>query len=179
MDSISIIFDTETTGLTKPTFSDLKDQPRIIELGAILVSETGEILETFVQIFNPQVLLSEEIKAKFPWTDEMLATKPIFADLIPSLRTLFYKASVAIGQNVIFDCNLVKYDAIRAGCDFFPIPEKKIDTVHEYFHRYGYRPKLSALYRDIIGEEIQDAHRALPDAMSVYKILMKEGFWNA
>lgn len=52
---MSVVIDTETTGLTKPTFASNDEQPRVVEFAAILVNPNGEIVDQYEEIFNPEL----------------------------------------------------------------------------------------------------------------------------
>lgn len=171
------IIDTETTGLTKPSFTPLEEQPYVIEIGAVFV-EGGEIVHNFSHLFKPPKPLTEEREKLYGGnlTNAMLEDKPAFISCIPPLRLLFGKCDIMFGHNITFDHNAIRYELLRAECDYFPWPETVIDTVHEYRHLFGYNPKLGQIYEKIMGEPIDNSkqHRALEDAMSLYKILKKK-----
>ena len=175
----SIIMDTETTGLTKPSFVGFEEQPRIIEFAAIFIDHRGEIFHTIDELFNPECKISDEIIKGFGWDESELAKKRLFKEFIPELRDKFYSGTELIGHNLLFDRDMLSFELDRAACDFFPWPESLICTVQEYRHLFGFRPNLKQLYEKIVGKELDWKHRALDDAMAVYEILKKEGWWNA
>lgn len=169
------IMDTETTGLTKPPFAPISEQPYVIEVGIVFV-ENGEIVEEFDQLFKPPIPLTAEREKMHDGqiTNAILEDKPAIVSAIPILRDRFGKCSMMFGHNITFDYNVMKYEFLRSELDYFPWPETVIDTVHEFRHLFGFNPKLAQLYEKVIGKPIGIQHRALADAKSVYEILKKK-----
>lgn len=173
----AIIFDTETTGLLLPSSAPVEKQPRIIELGAIAVSESG-ILGELSQLLSPGQEITAEITKITGITNEDLVGKPTFAEFLPQLKEFFAGADMLICHNAPFDSGMLRNDLIRAGCEDFPWPETTICTVQEYQPLFGKRPSLKVLYHRIIGEELAQTHRALDDVMAVYAVLQKDKFFE-
>lgn len=173
----AIIFDTETTGLLLPSVAPLEKQPRIIELGALAVSESGVIGE-LSQLLDPQMEISAEITKITGIKNEDLVGKPTFAEFLPQLIEFFKDADMLICHNAPFDSGMLKNDLRRAGCEDFPWPAEIICTAQEYTPVLGHRPKLLTLYERIMGKPLAQTHRALDDAMAVYEILDKDKFFT-
>lgn len=172
-----IIFDTETTGLLLPSSAPIEKQPKIIELGAISVSENG-IIGELSQLLNPDQEISAEITKITGITNEDLIGKPTFAEFVPQLMEFFCGADIIVCHNAAFDCAMLRNDLARAGCDDFTWPETAICTVQEYQSVFGKRPTLKALYQLIMGEELAQTHRALDDVMALYAVLEKDKFFE-
>lgn len=172
-----IIFDTETTGLLLPSAAPLEKQPRIIELGALMVTEraiTGELS----QLLNPEVEITAEITKITGITNEDLVGKPTFKEYLPQLIEFFRGADMLICHNAPFDTGMLKNDLKRAGCEDFPWPAEILCSAQEYTARLGKRPSLKVLYEKIIGTPLAQTHRALDDAMAVYEVLDKDKFFE-
>lgn len=174
----AIIFDTETTGLLLPSSAPLEKQPRIIELGAILVSTETGIVGELTQLINPEMEISAEITKITGTTNEDLVGKPTFKEYLPTLRAFFDGADMLICHNAPFDSGMLRNDLKRAGCDDFPWPAETICTAQEYTPVVGKRPRLLQLYEIIMGKPLAQTHRALDDAMAVYEILDKDKFFS-
>ena len=174
----AIIFDTETTGLLLPSSAPLEKQPRIIELGAILVSTETGIIGELTQLINPEMEISAEITKITGITNEDLVGKPTFKEYLPTLRAFFDGADMLICHNAPFDSGMLRNDLKRAGCDDFPWPAETICTAQEYTPVVGKRPRLLQLYEIIMGKPLAQTHRALEDAMAVYEILDKDKFFS-
>lgn len=173
----AIIFDTETTGLLLPSSAPVEKQPKIIELGAIAVSESG-VLGELSQLLSPGQEITAEITKITGITNEDLVGKPTFAEFLPQLKDFFAGSDMLICHNAPFDTGMLKNDLIRAACEDFPWPTTIICTAQEYTPVVGKRPSLKALYKHIIGEELAQTHRALDDVMAVYALLQKDKFFE-
>ena len=171
---ISIVVDTETTGLTLPSVVDVDKQPQIIELACALI-DNGTVIGEQEWLLNPGKPLSEEIIKITGITDDMLAGKPTFAEMLPELRALMARAHQLVAHNVSFDTALIRYELMRCRCDDFPWPEQTLCTVSEYMHEFGRRPRLTELYEKKIGKPLDQKHRAMSDVQAVIEILLKEG----
>lgn len=168
------IMDTETTGLTKPSFASLDDQPRIVEICVLLV-ENGKVVDEIDTVVNPLMKYPADLQKLTGITDDEISAAPTFEDIIDRLRKLYGKADMLYGHNVLFDKSLMTYELRRASCDFFPWPETVVCTVQEFRHIFGFRPNLTQLYEKIVGKPMVNAHRAKPDAMAVLEILNAMG----
>lgn len=101
------IIDTETTGLY-PTSHD-----RIIEVAALLMSETGEVVDQYETLLNPNRDLGPThihgIRA------EEVLVAPIFADIAGDLVSFLSRASLLVGHNVSFDIRFIQAEFSRMG----------------------------------------------------------------
>lgn len=173
----AIVFDTETTGLTKPSGVPLSQQPKIIEFGARKVNlETGDI-EDLNQLINPQEPLEEIITKITGLTDEDLKDAPVFGDFLPTAEEFFKDGDFLIAHNAQFDQSLLTFELQRLNYVTFPWPRHIICTVQEYRPRYGKYMKMEALYEDIMGQPLKQTHRALDDVIALYDLLMKDDFF--
>ena len=80
-----LVFDTETTGLTLPSVSDLSKQPKIIEFGA-LITDGKEILKTYNQLINPGEQITAEIMKITGITNDDLKDKPRFGEVYSEIK---------------------------------------------------------------------------------------------
>lgn len=172
---ITLVFDTETTGI--PKHPDAKDevQPRIIEFGGVLVTETGEVLDEIDILINPQQPLEAIITKITGLTDEDLASQPTFAECAAQIRTFFERADVMLAHNLPFDSTLMELDLKRAGIKDWPWPKHSICTVQEHAEEWGRRPKLLELYEHYFGEPLDQKHRALDDVHALAKVCVASG----
>lgn len=176
--TISIVVDTETTGLLLPSASPIEKQPKIIELCIIRV-ENGTETEKHDWLINPGEPISEEITKITGITNDMLIGKPSFCDLVPEIRAAFAGADNFIAHNAPFDAEIIRNELRRNGIEYFVWPENILCTVNEYKHEYGRRMKLTELYERKIGKPLLQTHRALDDVKALIEILDKDNFWNA
>ena len=173
---ISLVFDTETTGIPKHPNARDSNQPRIIEFGAILVDEAGEVLDEINLLMNPGEALEEKITQITGLTDEDLAGQPTFIEQAPKLRPFFERADAIIAHNLPFDTTMVELELERNGlAEGWPWPSIKICTVQEHAEAWGYRPKLTELYEHYTGEKLEQTHRATDDAKALAVVCKAAG----
>jgi len=164
---LSLIFDTETTGIPKHPNAQVDVQPRIIEFGGILVNEEGEIVEEINLIINPEQPIEEVITKITGLTDDDLASEPNFKELAPKMIAIFERADVMIAHNLPFDKTMFELDIDRNKIENWPWPEIEICTVQEHADEWGRRPKLTELYEHYTGEKLAQTHRAIEDAKAL------------
>ena len=175
---ISIIFDTETTGLLLPSKAPLRKQPFIIEVGAIAVDESGAELRELSQLLEPPLILDPKITKITGIQQRDLEGQPTFAEFLPQMREFFAGADVLVCHNAPFDVGMLKNELARVSCDDFPWPQNTVCTVQEYTHLFGRRPKLTELHERVLGRPLAQTHRALDDVRALRDILIGDGFFK-
>jgi len=176
----AIIFDTETTGLTLPRVADVAKQPRIIDIGIRVVdARNGNVIADMEQLINPEMVISEEITKIGGITNEMLAGKRTFKEIVPELNCMFDGVDMLLAHNAPFDVSVLTYELMRVGAnDKFSWPKDIICTAHEYASLVGFLPRLTDLYLKVMGEELKQLHRAMPDVIALHQILVKDDFFQ-
>ena len=174
------IIDTETTGLLLPSTAPLEKQPKIIELGIVIVdSDSQKIISQYNWLINPGDLpLSKEITKITGIKTSDLEDQPTFKTLLPTIKAAISQCDVLIAHNAGFDVGMLKNDLKRCDCVDFPWPSKTICSVQEYTSRFGHKPNLKKLYESVFGVPLEQTHRAIDDAMALYEILKKDGFFT-
>lgn len=175
----SVLLDCETTGLTRPSVADLTDQPRIIELGIVVVFNST-IIEEYEQLIHPGQEVSEEITKITGITNEMLVGKPTFPQIIDELAAMFEGSDAFWAHNAPFDKACMDYEIQRVIMNDmmrppFPWPREICCSAQEFTHEFGFRPKLTQLYERKMGRPLDQTHRALDDIKALAEVLMKEG----
>jgi DNA polymerase III epsilon subunit-like protein len=177
-----IVFDTETTGLSKPESAPLTDQPKIIEFAAIkLDSKTLKEKDRIEFLLNPKEPLDEFIIKNCKITDDMLADQPTFVEKYPQLVEFFLGERELVAHNVGFDRSLLTFELMRIDkLTQFPWPPKHICTVEASYGIKNFRLNLSKLYAMAAGgKEMKEWHRAIKDVESLVtcvRYLRKEGW---
>lgn len=166
-----IVFDTETTGLTLHPDAPLHKQPKIIELGAALLNEKGEVVETLSQLINPGEIITEEITRITGITNADLVDAPSFEQALPMLRQIFSEAFAVFAHNLPFDKAMLRNDLARINCLDFPWPLQEYCTVGIHKEFWGRNPKLTELYEFATGEPLPQTHRALDDVMALVRVV--------
>ena len=173
-----IVFDTETTGLTlHPSAPDSK-QPRMIEFGAVILDDTGSVVEEFNQLIHPGELITEEITRITGIVNDDLKGAPSFAAVLPKIVAMFEKVDAVFAHNLPFDKAILTGELSRLEYVGFPWPRKEICTVGLYRDLWGRNPKLTELFKHVVGFPLEQTHRALDDAMALVAIIQKEGLWR-
>lgn len=149
-----VILDIETTGFSP------KRGDKIIELGAIVVNESGEVLEEFETLINPKRDLGATWVHKI--TSEMVKDAPSFEGVFNQLAELL-NGRIVVCHNARFDLRFLNYEISK-------LVQKNIDlagmcTLDLTKELYPYLPsyKLESLaeYFDI---EYSNLHSAYEDA---------------
>lgn len=176
--SAAIIFDTETTGLTLHPDAPTVQQPRIIEFGAVLLSlEDGSVLDSINILIDPEEPITAEITKITGITDADVKGQPKFAEAFPQIAAFFERAQAMVAHNLPFDKSIVKIACDRAGATMV-WPSRGTCTVGLYREAWGRNPKLTELYADVMGEPLEQTHRALDDVMAMVEVIQKEQLWK-
>lgn len=155
-----VVVDLETTG-----YSPLWD--RIIEIGAIKVHD-GKIIDTYQQLVNPCVEISEFVQEMTGITNEMIHAEPVLETVLPDFK-IFLDNNIIIGHNVGFDVNFL-YDAYEIILDEY-LTQDYIDTLR--IARKLYPEMESHRLCDVVNHlnvSGSSFHRALNDCEYTYKI---------
>lgn len=171
---ITLLFDTETTGLLLPRTAELNKQPRIIELACIRV-ENGNVVSEHSWLIDPERKLSAEITKITGLTDADLEGKPKFRQLLPEIEDVFAGCDVLLAHNAPFDVGMMTTELLLCERTGFPWPKETVCTVQEYMHLKGRRLKMTQLYEIKMGKKLEQTHRALDDVRALVEICVKEG----
>lgn len=174
---ISIIFDTETTGLLSPSVSDIKKQPKTIEFGAIKIKSSKKI-DSISQLIDPEEPLTPTTTKITGIANKDITGMPTFKKFIPKLIKFVKGCDIMIAHNADFDVNMLKNELARAKCDNFPWPDEIICTASEYVSVLGFYPRVIDIYEYIMGKPLTPKHRALDDCEALYEILIKDNFFK-
>ena len=153
-----IVLDTETTGLNP------QDGHRIIEIGALeLINHmpTGKQLHLYI---NPERVVEEQAIKVHGITNEFLADKPLFAEIVDEFLD-FIGEDVMVIHNAAFDMGFINAELKRLG--FNKLPDRRaIDTMMMARRKFpGAKASLDALcHRFNIDNAHRDLHGALVDA---------------
>lgn len=152
-----IILDTETTGL------NANSGDRVIEIGCVEMVNRRLTGRTFHCYINPQREIDAGAIAVHGITNEFLADKPVFADIVNELRD-FTEGATLIIHNASFDLGFLDAEFRLLGLT--PFREQiggVIDTLREARQMFpGKRNSLDALC-DRLG--VSNAHRTLHGAL--------------
>jgi DNA polymerase III subunit epsilon len=116
-----IVLDTETTGL------DALRGDRLVEVGCVEIFNRMPTGQTFHRHINPQRAVNPEAVAVHGLTDEFLADKPLFAEIVEEFLAFIGDAPLVI-HNASFDIGFINAELDRI--KMAPIPrERMVDTL--------------------------------------------------
>lgn len=172
-DCVFVAFDTETTGLN-PLAS------RLVELSGVKFRGSGEILDTFSSLINPQMQIPPRVTAVHGITDEMVADAPTFESVVPRFFNWLNargpagikQRPVLLAHNATFDIGFLDIAIAKLG---LPVPENQIiDTLTLSRKVLTDAPnhQLKTL-TEHLGVETSTYHRALDDSHHVRQVFLK------
>lgn len=168
--TITLLFDCETSGLTKPSVAPLEKQPHIIELCALLLDGDKEVsCQTW--FFKPPQPISKEITAITGITNAMLEDAPAFADMHDEVLKAFTSADEFVAHNLSFDKRMI--DSEFARCGTIMHWKRLICTVEQTENLKGFRLSLGALHEMLFGEKMENAHRAENDVRAMARCFLE------
>lgn len=166
----TVIYDTETTGLVTNSVVNIKSQPKIIELYALVLEDLVEI-NSFHFLFNPGEVISEEITKITGITNEDVKDKPKFEDRAHILGSLFELHNEVVAHNLAYDKYMIDTEMLRCGIRLkWP---RRICTVEATEYMLGYRLSLTALYDHLFQENFSGAHRAENDVKALTRCFIE------
>jgi DNA polymerase III epsilon subunit-like protein len=176
-----IAFDFETSGLpVGRRNSDARehlsnyDTCRAVSLSAARFSSRGRLMDTFDAIVYPDnfeiseksievhgITKEKAIREGQPFTEVFLK----FIKFIgPGTKTL-------IAHNLKFDLNVLRSEIIRHDLNMKLIDDISFGcTLELYKERFMKSIKLTDLYKDIFGEDFQNAHNSLADSIACGRV---------
>lgn len=180
-----LFFDTETTGLPcnyRAPVSDLKNQPRIVQIAWLLCDASGNEIRTAEYIIKPNgFTIPIEASKIHGITTEISANKGVEFSVVLATFCRDLKDSIQlIAHNVSFDEKIVGAEFLRSGLpNYIETKPRKCTMLASTQHcaipgKYDYKwPKLQELYMKLFGQSFEDAHSALADVKACAKCSFK------
>lgn len=163
LDDTYVVFDIETTGLSK-------EKEMITEIGAVKVAD-GKIIDRFSTFVNPQRPISAEITKLTGITDDMVKDAPTIENVLPEFLK-FCEDTVLVAHNASFDTGFIRIAAERAGLG--ELHHTIVDTLEL---ARALLPKLNKHKLDIVcehlGVTLNGHHRAVNDAEATAEVFIK------
>lgn len=162
MENDVVVFDIETTGLEV-------SRCEIIEIGAVKLHD-GKKIETFETFVHPENPIPEEITNLTGITDEMVKDSPSAEKVIADFYKFCYNCTI-IAYNIDFDYKFINQCGKKHGYIF---DNKQIDAL---FMARSFIPglknfKLGTVCKKL-GVSLENAHRAVHDAMATADVVIK------
>jgi len=168
----TLIFDTETTGLSKNSVIRLEKQPHITEFFGLTLNEDLEEVEVWQSLFKQGAKLSDLIVKITGITDKLLEDAPLFFSRADELKKYIESHDCVVGHNLSFDIARIDQEMKRANRSVV-WPKERICTVEQTESIFGYRLSLTALHEYLFGVAFPDAHRAEPDVRALTKCFIE------
>lgn len=163
LDDTYVVFDIETTGLSK-------EKEMITEIGAVKVAD-GKIIDRFSTFVNPQRPISAEITKLTGITDDMVKDAPTIENVLPEFLK-FCEDTVLVAHNASFDTGFIRIAAERAGLG--ELHHTIVDTLEL---TRALLPELNKHKLDIVceylGVTLNGHHRAVNDAEATAEVFIK------
>lgn len=163
LDDTFVVFDIETTGLSKETES-------ITEIGAVKVVD-GKIIDRFSTFVNPERPIPTEITKLTGITNEMVADAPVITEILPKFLE-FCQDAVLVAHNANFDTGFIRLNAER-NCGI-EVKNTVLDTLEL---SRALLPELKKHKLDIVCEQLgvslEGHHRAVNDAEATAEVFLK------
>ncbi|OUO57359.1 3'-5' exonuclease [Candidatus Avelusimicrobium gallicola] len=152
--------DTETTGLSP------LEGGKICEI-AVSVSQGGRVTEEFSTLINPDMPMHPDVVAIHGITNEMVASAPRFAAVLPKLLSLLDNC-VIVAHNADFDVGFLKSEFAQCGMKFPPYPVLDTLKLARKSGRFA-KNNLGCIAADL-GINPQGWHRAMADTKMAEQI---------
>jgi DNA polymerase-3 subunit epsilon len=162
-----IILDTETTGL------DPANGDRIVEIGCVVAQHHIPTGETYHVYVNPERDMPIEAFNVHGLSEEFLAEKPVFAEVVGEFLEFIGDAQLVI-HNASFDMKFVNAELKRLGFPILPM-DRSTDTVALARRTFpGAQASLDALCRRFeIDLSRREKHGALLDAELLAEVYLQ------
>ncbi|GAB4481381.1 MAG: exonuclease domain-containing protein [Anaerolineales bacterium] len=155
-----VFFDVETTGLN-PQAGD-----RVCEVG-IVVAQGDQIVETYASLVNPLRPISPGAAAVNGLSDELLRGQPTFAEIADEVIRRLH-GQIVVCHNAPFDLGFLHSELSRLGRTWQP--QQVIDTLQLARQYFRFASNSLGAVASALGIAVQDAHRALGDALTTYRV---------
>lgn len=159
-----VVVDLETTG------GSALSGHRITEFAGVRMRGTGEVVDEYSTLINPQRPIPYYITQLTRITPDMVRCAPVFPEVVPRIRTLLHGA-VFVAHNAAFDYRFLKAELEQQGhelqCRTLCTVRLARRTVPEVTHR-----SLDALSY-FFGLENEARHRAFGDARVTVEVLRR------
>lgn len=157
-----VCLDLETTGLAPKT-------DRIIEIGAVKIKD-GAVMGEYSTLVNPRTEIPIRITELTGITKDMVEGMPCAEEAVKGFLD-FCGELPLLGHNLLFDYSFIKHSAVNMGLNF---EKKGADTLKLARTLLPDLPSRSLQsLRLYYGIPQEDAHRALEDARTTWKLYEK------
>jgi len=177
-----IAFDFETSGLptgrrnVEVTSETLKnfDGCRAVSLSAARFSSKGRLVDTFDAIVQPDNFqIGEKSIEVHGITQEMAERngRPFTEVFVDFIKFIGPRTTTLVAHNAQFDMSVLRSEVIRYDLNATLIDTFNfVCTMQMYKKRFLKPIKLGLLYKDIFGEDFENAHNSLADCIACGRV---------
>ena len=177
-----IAFDFETSGLPtgrrniEVTHETLKnfDNCRAVSLSAARFSSKGRLIDTFDAIVKPDNFqIGEKSIEVHGITQEMAERngRPFTEVFVDFIKFIGPRTTTLVAHNAQFDMSVLRSEVIRYDLNATLIDTFNfVCTMQMYKKRFLKPIKLGLLYKDIFGEDFENAHNSLADCIACGRV---------
>lgn len=173
------VFDFETTGI--PAWKDQSDaehQPHIVEVAALLYDSTGNVIDRYQAIVRPDgwIIPEESIKQHGITMEQAMDEGIPEAEALDGFLAIHARAGIRVAHNATFDDRIARIAISRYHskelADSFKESTEKYCTCQKSREPVGLKklPTLAEAYKHFTGEDLVEAHRAMPDALACARV---------
>jgi DNA polymerase III alpha subunit (gram-positive type) len=172
-----VIFDTETTGLTKNRTVRLDMQPEVIEFfGRLVDLDDGRVLAEYETIIKPGIYpMSDRTihETKTKLSNDLLKDAPRFSEVADKIHDFLAQPQPGnLAHNLSFDRDMIEIELERLGRKI-EWPILSLCTVEQTIHLRGRRMRLIQLHEYLFNEGFEGAHRAKEDVDALTRIAVE------
>lgn len=179
MSNLINVFDFETTGIPdwkQP--SEAGHQPHIVEVAALLCDAEGNIKDRYQVIVRPNgwVIPEESIKQHGITMEQAMDEGISEAEALDGFLAIHARSGIRVAHNATFDDRIARIAISRYHskelADSFKESTEKYCTCQKSREPVGLKklPTLAEAYKHFTGEDLVEAHRAMPDALACARV---------
>lgn len=177
--SLTNVFDTESTGLPDwKNPSEAGHQPHIVEIASLLCDAEGNVIDRYQAIVRPAGWeITPENSAIHGITHEQAMDEGIpEIEALDGFLALHARAGIRVAHNATFDDRIIRIAMSRYHskelADSFKDNTEKFCTCYSSRGPVGLGklPTLAEAYKHFTGEDLVEAHRAMPDALACARV---------
>lgn len=177
-----IAFDFETSGLpegrrnveiTQETLKNF-DSCRAVSLSAARFSSRGRLIDTFDAVVYPNDFLISEKSIEVHGITQDYAEKngrPFTEVFVDFMKFIGPRTTTLVAHNAQFDTSVLRSEMIRHNLNLSLLDNINfVCTMKLYKERFLKPIKLGELYKDIFGEDFENAHNSLADCIACGRV---------
>ncbi len=158
------VIDLETTGVNLGS-------DRIVEIAIVKIQTDGSRLIK-QKLINPEIPISQVSQELNGLTNEKVKDAPTFKQVANEIKQFLDNCDLAGYNSNRFDIPMLAEEFLRVGLEF-DFSNRRLLDVQKIFHMMEQRT-LSAAYKFYCNKQLDDSHRAEPDALATWEVLQAQ-----